>query len=283
MSAELGTGAGSGLFRRLFVIVVAAGIVAANPASAFGHTGQSSATPSNAGKGHPWTSNGCTWSPDAIPGVLNFKHACDHHDGCYIGFPQSKSSKAKATYWVSRSQCDTWFHSDMRASCREQHQGRLKIPSLNYCFLRALDYYTAVRIAGWAWYKKPEYVQLGYVPPVTPPPVAPPPPPLPPPPPGPGPGPPPPVTPAVSLSKGGSAQGQPGCSSPACSFMTVTFSNFSAENHTITCRASNGDEAGFYTYTRPGSSNTSSVCYYGFPGQTAWVTVDGVMSNQIVW
>lgn len=88
---------------------------------------------------------------------------------------------------------------------------------------------------------------------------------------------------SVSLSKGSSAQGRPGCSSSYCRYMVVTFKNFSSGTHTIKCRASHGDEAGFYTYTRSGSSNTSAVCYYGYPGRTAWVTVDGVSSNRIHW
>lgn len=99
----------------------------------------------------------------------------------------------------------------------------------------------------------------------------------------PPPPPPPPPPPAVSLAKGGSAQGQPGCSSSACRFLVVNFSNFSGGNHSITCRASNGDEGGFYTYTRSGSSGSSAVCYYGFPGRSVWVTVDGVASNTVVW
>ena len=69
----------------------------------------------------------------------------------------------------------------------------------------------------------------------------------------------------------------------ACRFLQVTFDHFPDGTHTIICRASNGDEGGYYTYTRPGTSNTSSYCYYGFPGQTVWVTVDGVPSNQVVW
>lgn len=93
--------------------------------------------------------------------------------------------------------------------------------------------------------------------------------------------PPPPKT--VKAAKGGSAQGRAGCSSAACRFLQVSFSNFSGGTHTITCRASGGDEGGFYSYTRTGTSGTSAVCYYGFPGRTVWATVDGVASNKITW
>ena len=124
--------------------------------------------------------------------------------------------------------------------------------------------------------------------PVTPalpaPPPAVPPPPVTPPAPAPAPAPPPPPPQrTVSLAKGASAAGQPGCSSSACRYLAVSFSNFSNAGHTIVCRASNGDEGGFFTYTRSGSSGSSAACYYGFGGRTVWVTVDGVSSNQIVW
>jgi hypothetical protein len=92
-----------------------------------------------------------------------------------------------------------------------------------------------------------------------------------------------PPSPSVTLSKGDSAQGLSGCSSIYCRFMVVKFKNFSTGAHTIKCRASGGYEGGFYTYTRSGSSNTSAVCYYGFPGATVWATVGGVGSNRISW
>jgi hypothetical protein len=124
-------------------------------------------------------------------------------------------------------------------------------------------------------------------PPPSPPPPAPPPPPspLPPPPPPPPspPPPPPPPTRVASLAKGASAQGQPACTISSCRFLEVTFSDFDGGNHQIVCRASDGDEGGYYTYVRAGSSSTSAVCYYGFPGRTVWVTVDGVESNHIAW
>ena len=90
-------------------------------------------------------------------------------------------------------------------------------------------------------------------------------------------------SPSVALSKGSSAQGLSGCSSSYCRFMVIKFENFSGGGHTIRCRASGGDEGGFYAYTRTGSSGTTAICYYGFPGRTVWATVDGVSSNRIVW
>lgn len=90
-------------------------------------------------------------------------------------------------------------------------------------------------------------------------------------------------TPSVRLSKGDSAQGLSGCVSVYCRFLVVKFKDFAGGTHKIKCRASGGAEGGYYTYTRSGSSGTSAVCYYGFPGRKVWVTVDGVSSNKVVW
>ncbi len=94
--------------------------------------------------------------------------------------------------------------------------------------------------------------------------------------------PPPPPPRTVTLAKGSSAQGLAGCVSIYCRYMAVSFKNFSSASHTIVCRAS-GYEGGFYSYQKSGSSGSSAVCYYGYPGSTVWVTVDGVGSNKIVW
>jgi hypothetical protein len=53
----------------------------------------------------------------SIPGAFDFRHACEHHDGCDKGFTRN----GKPTYWVSRSQRGSWFLYDMQASCRWQH------------------------------------------------------------------------------------------------------------------------------------------------------------------
>ena len=92
-----------------------------------------------------------------------------------------------------------------------------------------------------------------------------------------------PPAPAVSIGKGGSAQGRSGCASVYCAFVNVYFANFHGGAHTITCRSSHGGESGWYSYSRSGSSDGSAVCYFGYPGRTVWVTVDGVESNRIGW
>ncbi|MDO9354791.1 MAG: hypothetical protein Q7T55_13930 [Solirubrobacteraceae bacterium] len=89
-------------------------------------------------------------------------------------------------------------------------------------------------------------------------------------------------SPTVSVTKGGSAQGQPGCTSSACAYVQITFDRFPAGNHTVTCRAS-GEEGGYYSYAASGTSGNSATCYYGFPGREVWATVDDVQSNRVVW
>jgi hypothetical protein len=87
----------------------------------------------------------------------------------------------------------------------------------------------------------------------------------------------------VSVAKGASAQGRPGCTVAACRYVKVTFSGFSSGSHTVVCRASGGDEGGFYSYAQTGASSTSAVCYYGFSGRQVWATVDGKASSKITW
>ena len=75
------------------------------------------------------------------------------------------------------------------------------------------------------------------------------------------------------------------CTSSACAYLSVTLNNFPGGAHSVTCFGSYpGDESGFGSYTHNGGSgSTSNSCYYGWPGRTAWVVVDGVRSNDVVW
>lgn len=132
---------------RVFLILVGLVALVALAPSAGAHTGQGNATPGNDGW-HPWDSNLCSWSPNAIPPFFDFKHACKHHDGGYAGFP----SAGRPTYWVSRYQCDRWFLADTMASCRWQHGFA---PMRVNCEGYANRYYAAVRSLGWNAYKGP--------------------------------------------------------------------------------------------------------------------------------
>ena len=75
----------------------------------------------------------------------------------------------------------------------------------------------------------------------------------------------------------------PGCFTSSCRYLQVTFTNFPGGLHTIVCRAVPGYGGGYLTYTRSGSSDTYSNCYYGYPRHSVWVTVDDRSSNLIGW
>ena len=137
-----------------FLAIVAVVILAfTGTPAASAHTTQGNATPSNDGP-HPWPvhpseQNACSTpirSVSSLPGNFDFNHACKHHDGCYIGFPEN----GVATYWVSRRQCDDWFYEDMLASCKE-YQWDL----FDLCRNWAQMYYGAVRSEGGQWYEGP--------------------------------------------------------------------------------------------------------------------------------
>ncbi|MEI6403887.1 MAG: LamG domain-containing protein [Actinomycetota bacterium] len=91
----------------------------------------------------------------------------------------------------------------------------------------------------------------------------------------------PPPSPSVTLTKGASAAGQPGCSVSACRFLTISYANFGPGSHTVTSNASTPGDSPFYTYVT--SNNPTTVCYYGFSNRQVWVTVDGVQSNIVTW
>jgi hypothetical protein len=109
-----------------------------------------------------------------------------------------------------------------------------------------------------------------YVPPYQPPPPAPQPPP-------PAPQPPPPPSPSVGIGRGGSAKGQPGCSSSNCYFVQVNLYNFPGGNHTVSVYG-----GGSLIYTYRTSSTSSAVVYYGYRN-SVFAVVDGVRSPDKSW
>ena len=118
----------------VLAIVGAATLSPAGPASA--HTSGGAAT--GGGQWHPWPSDGCTKVPNTVPGVFNFTHACQHHDGCYV-----------RRFSSSRSTCDSWFLNDMNASCRTSSTLSL---NRSRCYAVANVYYLGVRACGdYSW------------------------------------------------------------------------------------------------------------------------------------
>jgi len=121
--------------RALIVAVVLATLMSLVPAAAASaHPRDSGPATPDRDSAHPWASNGCTAVPDRITGVMNFNHACDHHDGCY------------GQHWSTRSGCDNRFWHDMDASCREDY--RWWNPSHYACDATRNTYYLGVRTFG---------------------------------------------------------------------------------------------------------------------------------------
>lgn len=119
-------------------MVLSTAMVAAPVSAASAHnTIFGTATNSNDGS-HWWATNGCTAVPDSAPGVFNFNHACDHHDGCY------------GNHWASRLGCDNEFWSDMEATC--VNMWAWWHPSRPLCRSVRDTYYAGVRALGYVAY-----------------------------------------------------------------------------------------------------------------------------------
>lgn len=85
---------------------------------------------------------------------------------------------------------------------------------------------------------------------------------------------------SVTISKGASAQGRPGCTVAACARIRVQLDGI-APGATVACHSSVDGNVAYYTYTA--SSTVTEVCYFGFPGESVWVLVDGVRSSALRW
>ena len=89
----------------------------------------------------------------------------------------------------------------------------------------------------------------------------------------------------VSLAVGDSAQGQPGCSSQHCAHLKITL-DAPAGNYNVACWSSLDLDNPWHssTWHWPTSSLWSEGgCWFGFPGEQVWVTVNGIQSNTITW
>ncbi|MBW9095515.1 tandem-95 repeat protein [Microbacterium jejuense] len=85
--------------------------------------------------------------------------------------------------------------------------------------------------------------------------------------------------PSAQTGKAGNAQGQPNCSNYSCAYMTVSVDNFSPGSYTVHCNATGSNGGTWGSKTLNVSSNGSGYvqlgCYFGDPGETAWVSIDG--------
>ena len=92
--------------------------------------------------------NGCTLSPDGIPGFYNFRDICNQHDVCYARF--SNGSHQYGTNEWGRLTCDNQFLSNMNNYCYNRFAWY--DPRRNTCLSSAGTYYSAVRRLGAPFY-----------------------------------------------------------------------------------------------------------------------------------
>jgi hypothetical protein len=87
---------------------------------------------------------------------------------------------------------------------------------------------------------------------------------------------------SVTVSKGASAFGQPGCTDPSCTYIVATTANFAGN---VTCSVSNayGGTAGFIAWTQAANQTKQSPDYYGWPSGWVEVTCNGVTSPRFYW
>ena len=93
-------------------------------------------------------------------------------------------------------------------------------------------------------------------------------------------------TPTISLSKGTSAVGQPGCGHESCAYVNISMSNF--EPNTTYTLVPHDNTALSPPNPRSVTTNGSGSYsgrgwYFGFPGKQTWATVGSYESNHITW
>lgn len=80
--------------------------------------------------------------------------------------------------------------------------------------------------------------------------------------------------PRAWTSKAGNAQGQPGCGDSSCAYMVLNVENWNGGSYTLACNDA-GDRWGSRTYSVPNNGSVTLSCYYGYPGNNAWVSYSG--------
>ncbi|WP_461472249.1 Ig-like domain-containing protein [Microbacterium sp. HJ5] len=65
------------------------------------------------------------------------------------------------------------------------------------------------------------------------------------------------------------------CGSASCAYMAVSVKNFPAGNYHLRCNDNSGSWGGSSLTYVPENGTARANCYYGFPGNRAWVTIEG--------
>ncbi|REJ06920.1 fibronectin type III domain-containing protein, partial [Microbacterium bovistercoris] len=84
----------------------------------------------------------------------------------------------------------------------------------------------------------------------------------------------------------GNAQGEPGCGSASCAYGQVTVTNFPAGNYVVSCNGTGpyGGRWGERTEHISGNETVQLGCYFGDPGESFWIHIEGWGSAQsITW
>ena len=93
-----------------------------------------------------------------------------------------------------------------------------------------------------------------------------------------------PPNPRAWVTRGTDAQGQPGCSSSYCAFFRVTTKDFDAGQHNVTCQSARGTLGSAHKVSLPANGATDlDWCYFGYPGENVWVTIDGKDYEKNAW
>jgi hypothetical protein len=93
---------------------------------------------------------------------------------------------------------------------------------------------------------------------------------------------------SINVSRGRSAVGQPGCSHSSCAFVHISASGMEPNtSYQVDCFSSYDgqfDTGSSYVSSGPaGGINADASCYFGYPGETVWVTLNGIRSNSTTW
>lgn len=85
----------------------------------------------------------------------------------------------------------------------------------------------------------------------------------------------------VMLSVGNRALNKKDCTSAACRWLDVNLTALPSGSHEVACWSSRDTSAPWWRANFSGRS--VSPCYFGYPGEQVWVTVDGIPSNRVTW
>lgn len=93
---------------------------------------------------------------------------------------------------------------------------------------------------------------------------------------------------SVRVSPGTSAKGEPDCSTDPCKHLVIELDGFSPGYYTVECWSSMNPSLHWNhkdprRWKWPSALWQAGGCYFGYPGATVWVVVDGVKSNEVIW